>query len=425
MKKSILSLRKRGADGFLRALRRIDALNSGKSRMPVRSISLYPSFDNIEKMGNVVNRLAWALPFREDLRVIITADDHLSGVVLSELPVPAGQANFLKTSRLDHFSVMPRREETGILRADKILIHEWSRFFDRSVLSKVGRVEVADEMFFETREANAYQSLYFDTLSDTERGYFDGLSRDNYAKLLKRFWGAGKAYCFVSGPSFDRYPEFAYEGDSVKIICNTIVKNAEFLDFIKGPDILTFADPAYHFGPSAYADAFRECVKARFCQHDFFIVVPRDKMPLLLRHYPDFEGKIVGMPRGREFNFPDERDFWIKGSDNILSMYMLPVASALARSVYIIGADGRDPKDKLFWTHSRTAQFNGLMRALIETHPSFFSDLHYENYYKKHCDFLEKFFRFGAVRGREYLSLTESKIPAIRSRLLKEKKNDS
>ena len=60
--------------------------------------------------------------------------------------------------------------------------------------------------------------------------------------------------------------------------------------------------------------------------------------------------------------------------------HMIPLASAVCKDVYVIGADGRDPNGRkpdetYIWSYSSSCQFdNDLMKTAFGTHPAYFRD---------------------------------------------------
>ena len=125
----------------------------------------------------------------------------------------------------------------------------------------------------------------------------------------------------------------------------------------------------------------------------------------------------IGIPtRKRDFNFPTCDNFYVKASDNILTLFMLPIASAVAEKIQIIGSDGRQKNENYFWKHSSSAQFDELMQTVFDTHPSFFRDRVYTNYYEVHCKILNNLIEYGESLGKNYISLTQSYIPALEKR---------
>jgi hypothetical protein len=99
-----------------------------------------------------------------------------------------------------------------------------------------------------------------------------------------------------------------------------------------------------------------------------------------------------------------------------MTLYMLPVASAIAEEVYVIGADGREKNEHYFWKHHETTQYGDLLSSVRDAHPSFFRDRNYNAYYEEHCRTIEELMRYGESHGVRYHSLTPSRIPALANR---------
>jgi hypothetical protein len=194
------------------------------------------------------------------------------------------------------------------------------------------------------------------------------------------------------------------------------VKNEEFLEYINGPDLLVFSDPVFHFSPCEYSAQFRDNIIEVVRKYKCFVTIPNDTVPLMLAHYPELKNYLIGMPTKKEFNIPSLDAFYVKRTANILTLYMIPMASAISDKIYIIGADGRKPDEKYFWNHSSSAQYNDLMQTAFKTHPSFFRDRDYRDYYEEHCFSLEKLIEYGESLRKQYISLTPSFIPALKIR---------
>lgn len=194
------------------------------------------------------------------------------------------------------------------------------------------------------------------------------------------------------------------------------MKNEDFLQHIKGPDLLVFADPVFHFSPCEYAAMFRDDALKVVQKYKCFVMVPDFTVPLMLAHYPELQEYLIGMHTKNDFNIPNLEKYYVKGSSNILTLYMIPVASSISQNIFIIGADGRKPDENYFWKHSSSAQYSNLMQTAFDTHPSFFRDRVYTDYYDRHCKFLDKLLQYGESKGKKYISLTPSYIPALEKR---------
>jgi hypothetical protein len=190
------------------------------------------------------------------------------------------------------------------------------------------------------------------------------------------------------------------------------------------PQILTFSDPAYHFGVSQYANMFRQEAAAALKNHpEMICIVPERYLPLITADFgPEMEERLIGVPvvEQKTFNFPSVDQFFTRFTGNILTQLMIPIASRLSKKVIIYGADGRTPSDQGFWQHAPTAQINSLMSTIYESHPALTRDEQVEEYYRIHCNSLESLLTEGETIGIKYHSETPSFIPALSKRMLNE-----
>lgn len=419
-KREYLKIRLRKIKHFLfktakKVIKRFSPHNDNK----INTLLVYPMITDREKYLDLINRIAWAFPQKTDLKICFPVDSNQCGALpeIKNLKPPEYKHNYLNKD-LSHIVSLDKIDRTQVnqLQPDVILLHDTSIKAVKNILSRIHKVEIIDKNYYSYIEASVWQNFFYQTFSEEEKQDFENLSKKNFLTLSEQCRGKQKAYCFTTGPSFNNYRAFHFEDNSLKIICNSIVKDKEFLDYIKKPDLLAFADPAFHFGPSEYARVFREYALEVIEKYDCFVMVPYKTVPLMISHYPSIADRIIGLNNGKDFNFPTIDEFRVKGSNNILIKFMLPAASTFADEIYIIGADGRNRKEKYFWKHSSSVQFDDLMESVFNTHPSFFRDRLYPGYYKMHCKNLEKILQYGEARGKKYYSLTSSKIPALEKR---------
>ncbi len=410
--RDLKAIEKRANIDFLyKGFRKVLRVLSRYSKKTVKTISTYPMVKNKEELIEITNKLAWAYPFRENLKINIYTSKELVGFDLKKIKETINQRTYLNDD-ISHIKLVEKFDSTS----DLILFTKANELLKYNPF-KMYKTDIIDKEYFSTVEGGFLQSGYSKTISIQEREKLKRLSINNYARMLEQNKNKNKAYCFVTGPSFDRYNEFSYESNSFKVICNSTVKNDEFLEYIGKPDLLVFADPVFHFSPSEYSAVFRDHVLKVYEKYKCFIMVPENTVGLMLSHYPMLKDNIIGMKDQKEpYNFPTAERFWVKSSANILTLYMLPIASAISNEINIIGADGRNSKEKYFWQHSSSAQFDDLMKTVFETHPSFFRDRDYKDYYEEHCAFLENLLCYGESKGKKYFSLTESFIPALLKR---------
>lgn len=403
--------RKKWAITFRKVLNYAYTRLKGKKSITSHTFIAYPAIQTKEELAEAILRLAWAVPKASEGEVIIPCKQGLENTSLEHLAFPP-YLEALPKDELAHVRLIASTEMNGELAKSHVLLLKASTLLNPKLWFRWGRTVMLDPYWYSTTESIHLHRLVHDKLGQHTDQY-KSFSLNNFNRLLQTHQGKQKAYCFVTGPSFDRYEEFTYEPDAFKVICNSIVKNDAFLEYIGGPDLLVFADPVFHFGPSAYAAAFRKEMLKVAEKYGCFVVVPDHTLPLMKGHFPQLKDQLIGMPHFPTYNIPSPGSFGVRGSGNILTWLMLPLASAVAKEVCIIGADGRKKEEKYFWKHSKSAQFDDLMQAAFDAHPSFFRDRDYADYYDEHCQFLEELLQYGEAEGVQYRSLTESYIPAL------------
>ena len=245
---------------------------------------------------------------------------------------------------------------------------------------------------------------------------FDRSLAPSFAGLAQRLGGAKRAYVVGTGPSAREALEHDLS-DGIRIICNTVVLDDELMDHVR-PNILTFADPIFHFGPSTYVQRFQEAVVEQAAKHDFTIVTTERYVPLLRAHAPKIADRVIGVRQGSG-NWPENYDLRanlaIKPYPNVLTLLMLPIAATLADEIGLIGFDGRDPRDNYFWRHGSTVQLDQELQDIKLVHPGFF-EIDYADYYEDHIATVERMASQLDIRGKTLRPLVESFIPALRRR---------
>lgn len=197
------------------------------------------------------------------------------------------------------------------------------------------------------------------------------------------------------------------------VVCNSIVKNRRLLVHAN-PLAICFGDSVFHFGPSEYAFLFRDYLVGAVKEHDCFAVTREREARFPLRHYPELENHLVGLRNdAHSWKMPTVEEMRVQGASNILTLVMLPVAAALASEVLIGACDGREPDEEYFWHHDPSVQYEGMMGTVFESHPAFFRDRIYSDYYKEHWHQLEDQLSTWEKGGWSFLNLTHSYIPAL------------
>ncbi|EJG9897990.1 glycosyltransferase family 2 protein [Campylobacter lari] len=247
------------------------------------------------------------------------------------------------------------------------------------------------------------------------------ISEDKILSLIKPL-RTEKIYLFGTGPNFKYAIDYDYS-DGLVIVCNSIVVNKDIILKLK-PKIFVMADPIFHAGPSNYAADFRKHLVEMFEINPCVIVVPlRDYhiyKTYLPKHIVDFLVPIF-------FKIPssDESPFYtdifehlqVKTTNNILTLFQLPLAASLGSEIYLLGCDGR-PKSKnsYFWSHNSKVQINDKMQDIKNTHKGFFR-IEYDVYYNKHIYFLTKLINIIEKNGKKVTNLTPSYILPLQKRI--------
>lgn len=380
----------------------------------VRSVLLYPPVDSPRQLGDLRSRLGWYLPSE----LTDGCEVHVglpTGIGLD----PGGAADppdALVQYDTDHLRwVAHPPGELGAVAAevDAVLLWDASRRYSPVALRHLPRVFVVDPAYY-----SGVPSWNWLRLSAAARRERPDPSSEVFGRLERTFADASDAFVFATGPSLDDAFEFEFPDDALTVVCNSIVRNEDLLDHLD-PDVLVFADQVFHFGPTRYAHAFREDAAAALREYDCVGVVPARHRSLFTGHYPDLADSVVGIepvPADAPI-YPSRDRLEVMETGNVMTLFMLPVASALADRVTVVGADGRREDESYFWEHSETAQYGDeLMNGVAESHPAFFRDRVYEDYYRKHVETLAAMLEDGERRGRTYRSLTPSYVEALRRR---------
>ncbi len=370
----------------------------GQKRENIAKVCFWPSI-NSEQL-KLIKKISWFIPDR--VEVCVWCDDEE-----------------LKTQFSNNVSFKDIVDKNSVFDNSDI-IFLWDTNSDNTEYEAyISKVYIVDPDFYLRVESLNYCKLYYSSYSNSEKKKYEEKSKLVFSELKKKCMSYLKARVFCSGPSMDEIYENAYE-DSVNIICNSMVKGKEWLKRIN-PDILVFSDLNYFFSPTEYCKKFFEDVLDGQRLYNYYIFVYDYEVPLLLFHYPELSGKVIGIANdSKVFDYPSESQLKVKGTGNILTEIMIPLASALCDEIEIAGATGRNPDENFFWKHNGRMQYQDLMHTIFEMYPSLFRDQNYANYYEKHCQCMEELLKYGEKRGKIYINLTTSYIPALKKRTIKD-----
>ncbi len=392
-----------------------------KKRIQSKIICCYPSFKSQSEKINILNRFAWAFPENSGVKILHSTDYNASDTTMEESEkMLENQEFFLKSSHniqeVSNESLVSSFEDS-----QSIAIHKKSNKYDLKLWDHRFKCEIIDPTYYSIEEGNFWKFGLYNTLDREEKEFYSELSTKNFNRFRELNSNKKRANIFVTGPSFGSYKEFKFlPEESINIVCNTIVKDTEFLDFIGGADIITFADPVFHFSSNNYSCEFRRLVINAVKRYNSFVVVPHATIPLLIYNHPELKDNIIGLKRADKITFPSKNELSVMPASSIITFIMLPLGISLADEIYVLGADGRGKNEKYFWKHNDKVQLTDLMESVFKTHPSFFRDRDYADYYEEHCKFIERMIVKGENElNKKIYSLSESFIPAFQNRLFK------
>jgi len=275
------------------------------------------------------------------------------------------------------------------------------------------------------REGANYTSAAFHLMRDKTR--FTRESRQRFDLLLAKLGRFDRCNVIATGPSFSEWEKLDYR-NALNIVCNSTIADQELMRKMK-PQIVVFADPIFHFGPSEYAGRFRKELRAAASLYDFSVLIPLKYLGIFLSAMPDLSHRVIGIPfeTRDDFNLDLQQEFVVRVTANILTLLMLPVATTFARQVFLVGCDGRPlSESNYFWKHNPSVQFKQELAGIQSIHKSFFA-IDYDDYYETHCDLVGAFCEQAESVGKNVYSAAPSYVPALsrRERLPNSKKSES
>jgi len=387
-------------------------------------ITVLPMVGTEEALRDLLARMAWGIGLASfhDCTIYLT-DDALAGIEwrVPDLMDPAIAGNFSALRPRLRFVAAPDRQEIleRLAVTDFVVFVEdppqWDILTEAEWTEALGRKKILRSDPVRTRqEFGNWVELNFQLRNDREVEIEH--CRARFGQVMEACGRYETGYCLATGPSLAAFKETNFEG-ALSVVCNSAILDEELMEWVR-PQFLVFADPIFHFGPSSYAAEFRRRLRESCVRHDYTIIVPMRYYGLLTDAMPELRARTIGIPSDKPngFNLDLTTDFRVFTTANILTYLMLPVASTLARKVYMLGCDGRPLNESdYFWQHNKKTQINDQMESIRLVHPGFFA-IDYNDYYLDHCRQLEELIHDGEKLGREYGSVTPSFIPALSSR---------
>ena len=393
----------RGVQEMTRTLAKYDGDTVG-------SLEVWPPAATSRELGELVSRLRWFLP--DDLPIDIPILDP------NLLPAAVDALGELETAIPDNVNLIPPGAARPI--RDVILVWKNARrsVLDRRTLGSIPRVVIGDPQYFSLTEIGAYLELSRATVPTAVLQQYDETSTQAFDQFMATLDGVERVLVYGTGPSMTDILPGAVDADLV-IACNSAVRDPAWISAIR-PSLIAFADPVFHFGPSRYAAQFRADLLDAMDASGAYAVTTDRYLPLIHRHMPEIVERTIALTPtiSDSLTIPSPKDPRVATTPNILTLLMLPMAGAAGSQVLIAGCDGRAPQESYFWKHSAEGQYADQLMATVQaTHPSFFRDRVYVDYYDEHCRTVEKQAHALEQRGVGVACVTPSLIPALRLRM--------
>jgi glycosyltransferase involved in cell wall biosynthesis len=382
-------------------------------------IKFFPAVSSNEELADLFFRAAWHLNYLSNYKFVFYSENK--DMTLDDILLPPGFSSEISDKAISfkknvEIFYTKNAQHADHLK-DAVAIIKWREDDGElnSFLKKHAKCTIyRTDPKLVRQEGSFYIQCAYDLLTDGEKLIKE--SQIKFEIFCEKLGQFKESWVLATGPSVDKYKAHEF-GDSLVIACNSTIMDDELM--LKcNPKILVFADPIFHFGVSEYAGKFRAIVKKRLDTTDITIVIPFKYYALLLSIFPEYEGRIIGVPFSKDidFNVNVLKSFIVKTTSNILTLLLLPVASTFSKVVNLLGCDGRSfDEDDYFWGHGSTVQINDKMQNIQEVHPGFFK-IDYNEYYYEHCCVLESLLAFGENKGISYAHKSDSFIPALRDR---------
>lgn len=387
-------------------------------------LAIFPLIEEEHQLVDILSRAAWFLSFCAIDRIfVLISSEGLSNIrwrVADGLDPKIAEKFELLRQKLE-FVIVRQESDLQLCMSQASIILRWKKdavpsFVSSDTLAtwEKGKKVLQVDPVAIRQEGSFYIDVGFSLVEDMK-----SLIEQNqlkFQRLASRLGHFDRAYLMATGPSIGKYRQFDYS-NTLSIVCNSVINDEELMEIVR-PQILVFADPIFHFGPSQYAATFRAKLVESTQKHDYTICIPIKYYPLFTAALPQLADRTIGIPflKDSEFNFDLHNDFIVKTTANILTFLMVPLASTFADEIGILGCDGRPLEENTyFWGHNAKTQFNEKMENIRVVHPGFF-DIDYNDYYLEHCHTLESELSAGEVTGKKFFSLGFSHIPALNSR---------
>ena len=377
-------------------------------------LTLFPVFESMEDLRDQIHRLAWYIPSASEISCRLLISTSLEEKTrLEKRSLLSGMENNISVVSLE-----PGSQKTQALLSQSRTIGIWKNF--EAIENQISdlediRIFNLDKNNKSRREAFSYGVLLHELSWSLRKSMTEEMPWKLQAKI-KSLPSYEKSYLFCTGPSLSDAIRHDFS-DGYRIVCNSLISNKKLMDHIK-PHFVVAADPVFHFGASKYASSFRRSLVTAILDYDLTFLLPFFFYPNFASQFPFLNASSIGVHQdpNTDYRFDLQQQLLVRGSDNILTILMIPLGATLSKDLYILGCDGRKPDENYFWKHDKASQFSDLMQEARNFHPGFFDHCDYADYYDHHCDNLSNMIKAGEEQGIKFNSFTHSYIPCLAER---------
>lgn len=207
------------------------------------------------------------------------------------------------------------------------------------------------------------------------------------------------------------------------MVCNSIIKDQKFLENYP-PDYVVFGDPSFHSGPSNYVEEFQKSLIQTIEKFNSTVITVKRDAHIINEYIPKkYHKNFIFIPyvksdQKTKQNYNLKNNFYVAGTNNILTLLMLPVAFCLYKNIYFAGFDGNPNREKnYYWKHNNSFQFTSKMSSIETTHPFIFNKKHIDyNWYSEiHSNNLFEWFNENNLNNHNLFNLTKSHLQPLQN----------
>ena len=233
--------------------------------------------------------------------------------------------------------------------------------------------------------------------------------------LLKEKTDSDSILLIGSGPNSKQLLEKDNSFTDV-MVCNSVIKDSNFMKKYK-PKYVVFGDPAWHSGPSKYVQEFKKTLAQTIDEYNSTIITVERDAHIIKEYMPEnYHKNFIFIPNVKtdaksNLNYNFKKNFFVAGTNNILTLLMLPVSFYLYKNIFFAGFDGNPDKEKTyFWKHNPSLQFGNEFTSMEQAHPHIFDreNMDYGFIYESHLDTLSQWFSDENTKNHNLKNLTDS-----------------